>query len=744
MIANRMLCCCVVLIMFGYASASSEQGRAADRLGSPEPNASSLATLPTNPSRYGFSVAVEMAKSPANGYQPIYFTFASPAGRFIADRTFDFTLRPISQSKSDLDFLFRTRVTVPQASVSETFVCYVPYYVPWDRLEVIVNEPGQTIQGNRRTCNVGSMPLRIANQTMTVGIIHPLKGANLGPFPDVRTLVTLLGSGQSVKGPIAEDVEVSRLSDVASRQRAEAVQPAFVQFRSITPGAMFPSWLGYSQLDVILIHGPTLIEVAEDSATDRFAALCDFVAAGGNLWVYDAAKLPSAFADLNWSTIESKVVRKPESIARLYLSLKNDTSDLLYEAWGEVRKESQDWQWNQNGRELELRRKIYDKMVAVKHPSIAFEPPDQLAKAIQTVAYGTGRIVAIERTDPFPGSFQLWQSVADLSGNKQLHWSERNGIDVRYGDDHYWSLLIESVGGPPVKIFFLINTLFILVVGPVAYIFFRRKQRLYLLLFVAPAIAFLVTAGLFMSAILADGFATRVRARQITWQDSDAGYLVHHDRATYFSAVGRGDGILVPEETELLPVLSQPAENQYYGSSGNSTSLRTVSDLGNQNRFTGQFLPSRAQVQYLSLRPVRSAPLVTFSMTNDAIGAKNNSSSPIEAVVVCDDQGRLWKADQVQPESTVEMEPLSGKGVQDQINVSPLRLASFVPTLSYSYYRRGSSGVAISAVEENLNRWLGALPKGTFIATTNLRSESLGIDRPEAEKSVHVIMGELP
>jgi len=743
MIVKRFLCCCIAVLSFMHVSATSERCHAADRLDTPEPNASSLATLPINPNRYGFSVAVEMAKSPANGYQPIYVTFASPAGRFTADRTFDITFRPRAQSKSDLDFLYRARCIVPQASATETFVCYIPYYVPWDRLEVVVEEPGQSIKGNRRTCNVGNMPMRIANQTTTVGIIHPTKSATVSLYPDVRTLVTLLGSGPNVQGPIAEDVDVARLSDSVSRQRAEAVQPAFVQFRSITPTAMFPSWLGYSQLDVILIHGPTLVEIA-DAATDRFDALCDFVAAGGKLWIYDAAELPTAFADLNWVTIEGRVVRKAEAIARLNLPLENDTSDLLYESWGEVHKESQDWQWNQNGRDLELRSKVFDKMVAAKHPAVEFEPPDQVAKSVRTVAFGNGRIVAIDKADPFPGSFQLWQSVADLSDNKQLHWTRRNGIDVRFGDDHYWSLLIESVGGPPVKIFFLINTLFIVVVGPLAYIFFRRRQRLYLLLFVAPAIAFLVTAGLFLSAILADGFATRVRARQITWQDSDTGYLVHHDRATYFSAIGRGDGILIPENTMLLPVLSQPAENQYYGNSSQSPPLRTVSDLGNQYRYAGHFLPSRAQVQYLSLRPIQSAPLVRFSKTSDTFFTTNHSSSPLDTVVVCDDKGQLWKADNVLPESTVEMDRRMGKSVKDQVNVSPLRLASFVPRLSYSYYRRGSSGVALSAIEEELNRWLGALPRGTFIATTQLRSESIGIDQPEAEKSVHVIMGELP
>ena len=63
------------------------------------------------------------------------------------------------------------------------------------------------------------------------------------------------------------------------------------------------------------------------------------------------------------------------------------------------------------------------------------------------------------------------------------------GIDVPRGNDNYWMWLISSVGQPPVKSFLLLNTLFVILVGPVCYYFFRRRGRLYLLYFFAPCMA---------------------------------------------------------------------------------------------------------------------------------------------------------------------------------------------------------------------------------------------------------------
>ncbi len=706
-----------------------------------DPNAHSLATLPANFRKAGFSMTVHMSKVAGNGYQPIYLSFASPLGSFATDRTFDVTLSPRGNSISDVDFSYRFRCQVKQKTTLARFVVYVPYYVPWETIFIEVRDDGRTVDGGKQIAFVNQLTVRHADQKTSVGIIHPtlkqLPASGLPAFPDIRTLITVLG-----EGPIDEAVDVPRLSDAESLRRVAQVQPAWVQFRNIAPESMHSSWLGYSQLDVILIHGPTLEMLASSGPQDRFDALRDWIAAGGNLWIYDAGGLALPFANLKPVTV-GQVVTPSRVKGKLKLQDINDTTDLEYESWSGISKGSSNWQWKQNNNALSSRQTIFEKLVKVNHPIVQDIPAKSLALTIKTTSLGRGTVTSIDDVDPFPGSFQLWQTVAGLHGKNQLQWVERNGIDVRYGNDHYWSWLIEAVGGPPVKLFFLINTVFIVLVGPLSYRFFRKNQRLYLLLFSAPALALLVTTGLFISAILADGLGTRLRARQITWQDAQSGYLVHNDRLTYFSAMGKSSGLQFADDTALFPILNKPVENRYYGG-GRSGVAACQIEVGNDyQQFTGQFLPSRSQVQYLRLEPQKADPLVTFSKTSNGLTVTNHSDQPLYQVVASDSQQQQWTTQTVAPGKSVPMSLLQSGSAAAELGVSPMVLASLVPRLRRAYYSRGSTGSQVSSIDQTLNGWLSRLPANQFIATTALRADSLGIDDVEIEDSVHVIMGAL-
>ncbi|EMI20360.1 signal peptide protein [Rhodopirellula maiorica SM1] len=706
-----------------------------------DPNAQSVATLPANPRKAGFSMSVQMSKVAGNGYHPIYLNFTSPLGSFASDRTFDVTLSPQSNYTSDLDFSFRCQCHVKQKTTVGRFVVYVPYYVPWETIFIEVRDDGRKVEGGRQMAFVNQLTVHHADQKTSVGIIHPtlkqLPASGLPAFPDIRTLITVLGDG-----PIDESTDVSRLSHTQSLQRVAQIQPAWVQFRNIAPESMHSSWLGYSQLDVILIHGPTLEMIANSGPQDQRDALLDWVASGGNLWIYDAGGLALPFTNLE-PVAAGRVVTPARVKGKLKLQDRNDTTELEYESWSGVTKESNNWQWQQNNNTLSNRREIFDKMVKANHPSIENISTKSMASKIKTASFGRGTVTSIDDVDPFPGSFQLWQTVADLHGRQQLRWVERNGIDVRYGNDHYWSWLIEAVGGPPVKLFFLINTVFIVLIGPLSYRFFRKNERLYLLLFSAPALALLVTSGLFVSAILADGLGTRLRARQITWQDAEAGYLVHNDRLTYFSAMGKSSGLLFNEDVAVFPILNKPAENRYYGGGRNGGASYHIEAGDGYQQFSGRFLPSRSQVQYQYLEPQQAAPLVTFSRTSGGLTVTNQTDQPLYQVAACDDQRQQWITQTVAPGETVTMKSLQSGSAGTELGVSPMQLASLVPQLRRAYYSRGSTGSQVSLTDQTLNGWLGQLPANQFMATTALRDDSLGIDDVEIEDSIHVIMGAL-
>ncbi len=709
-------------------------------------DAVTIGTTPGNPRRAGFSMSLATSRTAGNGYQPVYMTFTPAVGVFPADRNFEVLLTPQAQSDSDIDLTYRFSCQVKQGSASSEFVCYVPYYVPWERIMYMVFEEGDMVEGTQQWAQINSLATRYAKQTTTVGVLHPSPQAPSSKteslYPDVRTLVTLLGDG-----PINEDFETPRLRGLPAHQLVNSVQPAWVQFRPIDPSAMHESWLGYSQLDIILAHGPTLAAAKTSANPRQFEAITDWVAAGGNLWIYDAKNIRLLLGNDTLAPIsESKVPDESLTTSLLNLSVDNDTTELLYQNWGNVQKASSDWSWKQNNSNgLSKRKTIFDKLKKAEHPSVEFRSKSDIVKSIRTTKFGLGTITTIDDPDPFPGSFQFWRTVVSLHGEKQLQWIPRNGIDVQLGDDHYWSWLIRSVGGPPVKIFFFINTLFILIVGPIAYRYFRKHHRMYLLLFFAPSLALLVTLGLVVSAIAADGLQLRLRARQITWQDAEASYIVNNDRATYFSAIGSARGIEVPERTALFPVLNIPAIHSYYQTGRSNLSTRKVELIDDEYRFSEQFLPSRSQVQYLSLTPQKSEPLVTFDFSSSEPTVTNHSAHPLEKVMVCDSKKQYWISSAVKSETTSRLTLAKSPSPADELGVDPISLVNPIPQIGRSYYfNSGSQGAALSMTEQKLNLWLSQLPLSSFIATTQLNQELLGVENAVVEESVAIIMGELP
>ncbi|QDV12715.1 hypothetical protein CA51_26010 [Rosistilla oblonga] len=705
-----------------------------------------VGTLSIGTRASGFALSITTPKLAANGYQPLHLRFYPKAKAFAADRTFDVVFSPRGNDSTQLDIDFHVRCTVPQNSTGERFVVYVPYYVPWSQFTVELSEAGQRIENGRKMYSVDSLETRYAEQHTSVGILHPSgnarnanKGASATRYPDVRSLVTLLG-----EGPLDESTDQANLSDKELRELATKVQSAWVQFRAIDsdPQSMYQSWLGYSQLDAIIVQAATLEDVARHA--EPFNALTDWIAAGGSLWIYDAKgfEFPGDSVTLN----PVAAGRVPDLVAvrrTLDLNAANDTTPLEMEHWGEVTKQSQNWEWQQLDVELTQRKEVFDAMEQKKHPAAAIQTPAELSALLRTTRFGLGTITAIDVPYPFPGSFQLWQTVRDLYDPKQLVWTQRNGIDVRRGDDHYWKWLIEAVGGPPVKLFFALNTLFVIVIGPVGYLFFRRHARLHLLLFFAPALASLLTLGLFAYALMADGLQTRIRARQLTWQDAEAGYRVSQNRQTYFSSFGRADGIQLPEQTALFPIRNAAVQSRYRPPN-NQRSRRWIYASESNYRYTGQFLPARTQVQYMTLQPQATPTMIGFDRSDDSLTVRNDSPHPLSCVIAADTKGQLWVSRDVPAGESAAMNRSQTASPNTLIDVAPLLIDSPVPVLNNDGYTNHSTNAELTLLERQLNQWLGSLPNDHFMATTQLQSDALGVSDARTEGSVHVIMGELP
>jgi hypothetical protein len=716
--------------------------------------------FPAKPRAAGFRAVVAMEAAPTHGYQPLHIDFM-PLGRgFPRQRRLQLTISPRGYSESDLDFDQQLSVVLPEGAPSHRVTVLVPYYFAWDRLILAVSEDRRLIDQGITTFPIQNIRLQTTHPHTTVGILRPrdvqAKAAPWKRFPDIRTLTTVLG-----EGPIPETPKIHRLSDTAAAQEAKSSQPAQVQYRTLEEDRLFTNWLGYSQLDVILVPGPLTTRIRREQP-EHWQALQDWVQAGGNLWIYAA----EVVSEPSFSTLPRVAPNAALSISTnrlqglLQLSQQNDTSGWNHTAWRGAYRLSEDYGWQTNPtNQLRPRRQVYQALQAAQHPFADPLSVEAFGASVRHGGWGLGTVTTMESVDPFPGSFLFWESIARLHGPDEtrraegLQWVSRHGLNAPAGNRRYWSFLIESVGQPPVKWFVLLNTLFAFGIGPVCYFLLRRRDRLYLLFFVAPAVALLVTGSLFAYAVLADGIRTRAQTKTLTWVDAAHDSVCRESHHAYFSVFGQ-TGLRFPSDSLVVPLKGMPQRKGYYQSGGSRFSGRTFAFADHTQRFDGDFLPSRDQVQYYERRPVHDQPSPRFQF--DAAAGEGSIENPfpyaLRRLLVHQGNGRYWVADSIAADGEARLQPASRLSVRDFLDSSLLDDVLFLPTGQVPTFnswnqtnRSGALGSEISQLDARLKRWaVTGLPPGHFIAVAETPNATLALEAGSLVDEIHVVMGNLP
>ncbi len=712
-----------------------------------------MGSLPTKPS-IGFTMTVQVEAVSGNGYQPIHLIFQPRGTAFARDRHVEVTLSPRHQQNSSFLYTFCQAVTLPQGSASFSKTIYVPQYYNANNFQVELLEDGRPVRWGSAKFNIGNnLRQQFAEQRVSVGIIQPrdaaIQDAAWKIYPDVRTLITVLGDG-----PIPEDDDPSgvnkpvpkRLDHQQLTNLAQQVQPAWVQFRPIIEDQLPENWLGYSQLDVIIVPAPVVERIAVEQQ-EKMQELKSWLATGGNLWIYASEVSPGpCLESLGLSEIARHQVTSAQlALTQLELSELNDTSPLVKDEWNSATKQSQHYSYNRNGNDMSVRKEVYAQLEKAEHPFAKTASATEIAGNIQHAAFGLGEVIAIRTEDPFPGSFQFWKTISQLRGEERLNWVSRNGINVPAGDDSYWSWLIRSVGQPPVKSFVLLNLLFAILVGPFCYFFLLHRHRLYLLYFVAPALALIVTCGLFVYALTSDGISTKQRIRQISWLDSKNGVNVSQSRSTYYRVLGYGQQIDVSNDVAIYPVRHSPiAHNNYGRNSGEDRLHGEFRNADGRQLLSSGFLPTRSQVQYLSTQPWASEPSIEVDWTARTIS--NRLPRAVHQILVSAKDGSYWEALNLNAGAKLPLQPC--RKINDQLRgmlgskVLPDETKN--PMINTYSWARNNVGSRASLLEERLQQWSGHLPENSFIGVAQMDDDRLGISNAITLDSVHVIMGELP
>ena len=703
-----------------------------------------LGSLPRRSAKVGFTMSVRIDPVGGYGYHPFYLDFLPSGAQFNRDRQLQVRIRPRDSRSTLLDFECSTPVLLPQGSPGESVTVLVPEYYRWDSFQVSIHEDGQLVETGSTTMSIGRNICRYSKQLTSVGIITPSddgqQDAAWKEFPDVRTLVTVLG-----EGPLPEDAKSLKLNLSQAKRVVRQVQPAWVQFRLLPELGLHNTWLGYSQLDVIIVAEPVLQRI-ESQSPQAYQALLDWIVAGGNLWVHHPTTEPSTLLrQVNpQHPVASQLLPANSVKSVIDPTGDNDTSDLAYDSWNEVQKQSSHYNYSRQNKPFKQRGDVFQELKAAGHAFANVVPQADLAKQMRIGKYGAGRVLVLDSEEPFPGSFQFWVSAGLVTSHEQLRWIDRNGVDIAAGNESYWSWLIPSVGRPPVRTFLIVNTLFVIVIGPLCYFVLRRYHRLYLLYFFAPALALLVTTSLFAYALAVDGTRTKTRIRQISWIDPSGGSVLEQSRQTYYSVFGTDD-LRFPADVLVSPLVNRPIRDRYRSRSSSAAGQGSVRWSEEHQWFGGSFLPPRDQAQYLVTRPRRLNAEFGFSFKSDHAELNNGFGVSIERFVVRDRNRRFFVGENIPKGGVGRLELRGSFDIRAWLNDSVLPSAYHAPELSRQRWSTiGVAGTHSTLLEAKLEGWSRDMPPGTFVGFAPIGDQVLAVDDATVIDSVHVIAGELP
>lgn len=351
----------------------------------------------------------------------------------------------------------------------------------------------------------------------------------------------------------------------------------------------------------------------------------------------------------------------------------------------------------------------------------------------------------------------------------------QRGVDPVLGDSRRRRWLIPGVAQPPVYTFIGILTLFVILVGPLAYRWTTRGHRSHLMFFIAPVLALITTVSMFSYSIVADGFGTTMRVRQLTWIDVKSGDAVERTRSTLFSGISPRNGLKFDPHAE---VMLYPDERQL-GWAAMPQDIREVRHRvlldSEQQTFSSSWLPSRTQNQFVNhqvrrgLGTVRFVDLKPFdtSATNLSGASKTSvvSSLPfdLQDVFVRSVDGRYWMLDQLKAGETADMNwvmdvRVATKGLGDLYNRHrPIgvttessgrrsrrnRLRDLVIYINREI-SQDRPPVTDGAIEDWLGENLftkGVLPPGTFVAVSEVSPDAIPVENASTVESVRYVMG---
>jgi hypothetical protein len=275
---------------------------------------------------------------------------------------------------------------------------------------------------------------------------------------------------------------------------------------------------------------------------------------------------------------------------------------------------------------------------ASTHLSTALDPRDELARFGSTSVHrcGLGQLILSEGAAP----------LGKDSGQDQALWWVLERLPSFLGrgprGDGAWRLFHPSIGNlrmQPYKPLAGTLVAIVLLLGPFALWFVRRRGQPVLLLFVLPVVGLGLTVLVGGYGVLRHGVNVRESVTSLTVLDQGAGLMQNFASRQYYAGLATGQRLRPSAWTTVLPRLYRERSGAGFDQSG---TLR-FGGLTGRREFGGAYLPARQAVRHDAV----SVRLDRQRLEFEGAGApevRSGFESGLETLVYRDAEGAYWSA----------------------------------------------------------------------------------------------------
>ncbi|MEQ8788280.1 MAG: hypothetical protein RIC55_18370 [Pirellulaceae bacterium] len=564
-----------------------------------------VVVLPSGNARaaHGLRLSVDWRWPGGFGYRPVRVQVdAMPLGsKAASDRVLRVELTPMTDNR-----YYRTTVTqfveLAQGESSAEATVLVPVESNWDELRLDVYEDDQPLTQFSGVDLVWNSPgLKVAPAEVVIGSLVVSRDAPR--LADRQSPMRQLRRSHQLPLRVAASDALSggRYVEGHNDEQILDYYDSTVEIDVLHPADLPEDWLGLTEIDMLFVTLEDLRAIKQEQ-DPQFSALQRWLATGTTLWIDDDGWRGACLGEVERIVGFAATPRRAAqaSAAKPVSGNRNGVAELDRDAW------------------------VF---------------PAQAGCAARR--YGLGQVFV-----GTPFQRQLNQrfaltSLAPLVEPSHFCWDVRHGVAPRQADPYLANWRIPGAGEPPVIVFGVLITLFVVGIGPVNLWLVRRLQRTYMILVTIPIAAVTVTVLLLGYAAVRDGFGVQARVRSFTFIDQPAGFSVSVSRQTYFASILPAEGLVFPADAVVYPLES--VDDRRW------SNLRRIDWRGDQQRMAQGYLPSRDSAQLVVFASRRQATSHLDVETGEAgdLQATNHLGTYVRQIVVVDAEGRAHWAEGV-------------------------------------------------------------------------------------------------